>query len=202
MCEHCKYDIESEQFTRCIVCLRPTGPTRCLCHECDPPYSRAWCVGEREGALKEAINRYKYHSARAAVESLVDLLDNAIPLLPSDVQVVAVPTVRRHVRVRGFDHAALLARRFAHRRGLRYDTVLQRQGGARQQGASRSQRLAQARDAFTCEQSLSGTYLLIDDVYTTGATLQYASLALRDAGADEVYVSVLSRQTLEKLPHL
>mgnify|MGYP001552356004 CR=1 FL=1 len=155
---------------------------------------RAWCVGERSDALKVAINLYKYKSARAAVCPLVDLLDEVVPRLSADTRVVAVPTIAPHIRIRGYDHAALLAKHFAKRRGLSLSRELKRVGATHQQGSSRRQRLAQARIAFQCDAVDNVPYLLIDDVCTTGATLHYAAKALCDAGVSEVYVAVLSRQ--------
>lgn len=198
LCEYCKYDIISESFGRCIVCLGPAAPVSHLCGSCNEPYTRAWCVGERGEALKIAINLYKYKSARAAAAPLIDLLDHTVPYLPPATRVVAVPTITSHVRVRGYDHMKLIVKQFARRRGLHVEQALRRVGTVRQQGASRQQRLTQAKSAFQCDPVAPVPHLLVDDVCTTGATLHYAAKALRDAGASEVYVAVLSRQTLEK----
>ena len=198
LCEHCKYDITSEAFERCIACLGPTKPASNLCSLCRMPYARVWCVGERGDALKAVINLYKFHSTRAAAETFVDLLDQTIPLLPSQTRVVAVPTIATHIRRRGYDHMSLIAHLFAARRGLEVSHALLRVDHSHQQGASRRQRLEQAKRAFGFTSTEQVPHLLIDDVYTTGATVQYAAQALRSAGASEVYVAVLSRQPLEK----
>ena len=198
LCEYCKYDIVSDPYEHCIVCQRPVGVAMQLCMDCDEPYTRAWCVGERIDGLKATIDHYKYDSARATVNQLVDLLDSVVPHLPTETRIVAVPTIASHVRVRGYDHMALVAAGFAARRGLRVTHRLRRVGAEHQQGSTRSQRLAHARRAFRCDPVEPLTHLLIDDVYTTGATVHYAADALRDAGASEVWVAVLSRQPLEK----
>lgn len=198
LCEHCKYDIITEPFESCIVCLRPVAATMQLCRDCRVPYTRAWCVGKREGGLEAAINRYKYESARAGVAPLVDLLDETIPHLSPEVRVVAVPTIARHVRMRGYDHMALVVACFASRRKLKVSHALERVGTDHQQGSTRQQRLVHARRAFRCHPVDAVPHLLIDDVYTTGATLHYAARALLEAGASEVWIAVLSRQLLEK----
>jgi len=198
LCEHCKYDIVADSFERCIVCLHPTISRSQLCGSCREPYTLAWCVGERSQALKETVNLYKFKSARAAVAPLAELLDSIVPVLPLHTRVVPVPTIALHVRVRGYDHTALLARRFARHRGLRISRIWERSGTSRQQGSSRRQRLDQAKRAFRCRAAEPVPHLIIDDVYTTGATLHYAAKTLRDAGASEVYVAVLARQPLEK----
>ena len=198
LCEHCKYNITSEAFERCIVCLGLAKPSSNLCSSCRVSYARAWCVGERGDALKAVINLYKYHSTRAASETFVDLLDQTVPSLPPQTCIVAVPTINTHIRQRGYDHMALVARLFAARRGLMVSHALLRSDHSHQQGASRRQRLEQAKRAFGFTPVESVPHLLIDDVYTTGATVQYAAQALLSAGASEVYIAVLSRQPLEK----
>ena len=155
-------------------------------------------MGERGDALKAVINLYKYHSTRAAAETFVDLLDQTVPSLPPETHIVAVPTINAHIRRRGYDHMALVARLFAARRGLTLSHVLLRVDHSHQQGASRRQRLEQAKHAFSSTPTEPVPHLLIDDVYTTGATVHYAALALLDAGVPEVYIAVLSRQPLEK----
>lgn len=66
----------------------------------------------------------------------------------------------------------------------------------RQRGASRAQREQQAKTAFYANGVTPGaSYLLIDDITTTGATLRYASRALRDDGAAEVWVAVVAHQS-------
>lgn len=198
LCESCKYDIISEPFEHCLLCAGPARPKSQLCGRCRAPFERAWCVGERSESLKAAINLYKFESVRASACVLAELLHETIPVLDDDVRVVAVPTIAPHVRARGYDHAALLAKRFARRRGLAYRHALMRAETSHQQGSSRLARLAQAKRAFRAVDVAPVPYLLIDDVYTTGATAHYAAKTLRDAGATSVYVAVLARQPLEK----
>lgn len=199
LCDHCKYDIIYEPFGRCIVCLRPTNGRMHLCGDCTTPYIQAWCVGERRGALEELINHYKFNSARQAAVPLAELLDEVIPILPGRVCVIPVPTIASHVRQRGFDHISRVAKRFARMRRYAYRESLRRLDDSHQQGSSRSERIRQAKHAFSCEMlDPALDYLLVDDVYTTGATVHYAAKALRDAGARSVYIAAISRQPLEK----
>ena len=198
LCEHCKYDIINDPYDRCVVCGRPVATAANLCTRCHPPYSRAWCVGERAEALKSLMNVYKFDRARAGYWALADLLDATLPLLPPETVVVSVPTIAPHLRRRGYDHAWLVAKQFARLRHLTATQPLVRQTHVSQTGASRAQRIAQAKTAFACRPLNGGRYLLVDDVYTTGATLQWAAHTLLEAGATEVWVAVLSRQSLEK----
>lgn len=194
LCDYCKNDIICEPYSGCLACGRLAAPQTGLCSSCPVPFGRAWCAGERTGALKELINRYKFERARAAKTVIVDLLDAALPQLPKDTAIVPVPTIAPHIRQRGYDHMALVARGLARRRQLPYHPIVERASNAVQHGATRKVRLAQARLAFSCRPVPAGSYLLIDDIYTTGATLRFAARALLDAGATEVWAAVVARQ--------
>ena len=199
LCESCKYNIIEEPFGACIACNKPTSDIENLCRTCQQSYSRAWCVGVREGALKELINRYKFERARAASQPLADLLDATLPALPQDMIVVSVPTIAPHIRQRGYDHMARIARHLAKQRGLVCAPLVRRTSKTVQHGATRATRLKQAKNAFTVPFDCSGKHiLLIDDVCTTGATLEYAARSLREKGAADVWVAVISVQLLEK----
>lgn len=197
LCRNCKYNIIDESYDGCICCgsIALNG----LCVRCNVAFSRGWCVGEREDVLRSLIDVYKFYRARAAGFVLADLLDATLPQLPSDIIVTSVPTVSNHIRVRGYDHAAVIAKQFAGIRNLQYSPVLVRATKDRQRGASRTQRYEQAKRAFLLVNSLdsSKTYLLIDDVVTTGASLVYASEAMQKAGAKDIWVAVVARQPLQ-----
>ena len=198
LCGNCKYHITSEPYARCIVCLRPSHGDN-LCTKCRPGFELAWCVAERRDALTELIDGYKFDRRRAAYRPIADLLDASLPEFPDDLVVVPIPTVRQHVRQRGYDHARLIAKRFARLRHLRLRPLLSRASHHTQRGASRALRMKQAAEAFRVSGALdpSATYLLIDDVYTTGATRIYATRALKAAGARHVWIAIVARQTLD-----
>lgn len=193
LCSNCKYDIVSEPYGRCLNCDIVCN-TGAKCTTCIGPYTKAWCVGERRDTLRMLVDNFKFEHLREVATVSVELLDAALPHM-ADVTVVAVPTIPAHIRQRGFDHAKLLARGFARRRKLRFSPCLVRKTFTRQRGATKKQRQLQAKTAFGAKNVQKGaTYLLIDDIYTTGATLKYASQTLLDAGAAEVWIAVLARQ--------
>ncbi len=201
LCDNCKNNITIKRFSSCIACGKPVAQ-RGLCRRCRVPFTRAWCVGERTNALKVLINQYKFERARAAKNAIVDLLDATLPSLPDGVTIVPVPTIPPHIRHRGYDHMALVARGFARRRRLPYRTVVQRASNTVQHGTVRAVRLRQAKQAFECGDVPPGVYLLVDDVYTTGATVCYAADALLHAGATEVWVAVVSRQPFSRTANI
>ncbi len=104
--------------------------------------------------------------------------------LDADMKVVALPTIARHVRERGFDHMAKLAKAVASLSGLETAKVLVRGNNAVQVGASMEERQKQAKTAYIAKAGIDrdANYLLIDDVWTTGSSMMAAAKTLREAG--------------------
>lgn len=198
LCESCKYDIIQEPGDTCLLCGSPVATNR-GCGQCRSVVERTWYVGMRSGGLERLIDTYKFDNAKSAYAPLGDLLLATIPDLPPHTLVVPVPTIRSHIRQRGYDHTLLVAQYVAKRRGLVVKRLLCRQTGSVQRGADRKQRLLQAKIAFGVRHDLdiNTPCLLIDDVVTTGATMTYAALALRSAGATTVWAAAVARQPID-----
>lgn len=197
LCHDCKNNIVHEPFFGCILCAAPQISGICGIH--NSPISRAFTVGTRTGALKTLINRYKFEHTKAALYPLAELLDEALPLFPSSIELVPIPTVRSHIRERGYDHVDLLARQFSAIREIPIMRALRRQNNKTQHVVGKSERESQAKDAFTMRPGFSvqgKTLLLLDDIVTTGATLQAAAITLRNAGAI-VWVATLAYHPLD-----
>jgi ComF family protein len=198
LCENCKYDIEQDSIDACIMCMTPSQPG--ICKRCETSYSRAWFVGERTDALHDVIDALKFDRVIDAADTIASLLDARLPVLPASTVLVPVPTIRSHVRQRGYDHTLRIAKRLAKLRGLRIEQIIVRYNQRPQRGLSKKERLKQASETFFICGDIDQTvnYLVVDDVVTTNATLRYCAEALREAGASDVWVAVAARQPLDK----
>lgn len=198
ICVDCKYNIVCEIDPICIACRQPTTRNS-LCSKCQKYYSQAWTLGSKAEDLERIIYRYKFERIRGLGAEIADLLSQRIGILPQNVIVVPVPTIRSHIRQRGYDHALLIAQEVARRNNVEYQSVLGRRTSNKQRGASRAKRIAQAKQAFCLVEPVdqSKIYLIIDDVTTTGATLDYAAKTLVDAGASSVWVAVAMYQPID-----
>lgn len=199
LCDNCAYDIIHDGYDACLVCGKPSLSGVCQACAPDLPFSSAMCVAARSGVARRLLDEYKFERARAAAVTIAGLMHACYPDLPSGMIVTTIPTISSHIRQRGYDHAALLARRFVRLRGLEYRSLLERNTRVVQRGNGRQVRERQMQGAFACGQALGDRPVLVfDDIYTTGATLRAAASALAARTSGEVHVAVFVRQPLEK----
>lgn len=161
--------------------------------------TNAWAVGWRTEALRQLTNDYKFHSELNAAQILTLLLQKtlqrAAPELSFDA-IIYVPTVARHIRARGFDHMALVTKQLGMLLGVPLLTdVLVRLDNHVQHGSNRRerQRIVASLGVRSCAQP-PRSVLLIDDIWTTGATMQTAAALLRRVGVRRVYGLVVAVQ--------
>lgn len=139
-----------------------------------------------DGIAKDLIWKLKSGGAQAAAAVMAHHMANLVAK-DQDYLIVPVPTATSRVRQRGYDQAKLLARALARQTRQRYADCLARHGQAHQVGASRQARLSQIEGALRVKRRVQeARIVLVDDVTTTGATLESAALVLKQAGASHV----------------
>ena len=151
------------------------------------------------GTVRQAIHQFKYRHIKAMAAPLGRLLADYLRTYPllGDV-LMPVPLHPRRLRERGYNQAALLAKETGRLMGLPVDEVTllrQRDTITQAKTANAAERRLNVEDAFTCRKELSGErVLLIDDVCTTGATLDACAVALKTAGAGSVWGLTIARE--------
>lgn len=178
-----------------------------------PPFAQAVAFGEYAGSLRELLHLLKYEPMAPISERLAPMLAKrvvAMPDLPKNLVIVPVPMHSKHRRSRGIDHADSLAqaltkslRRQQRGRGMIFEhcnkALVRHRATELQAGLSFHERRTNLRGAFSVRQGrvakrINGhDVLLVDDIYTTGATARAASLALLRAGALSVRVATMGR---------
>jgi ComF family protein len=175
----------------CTECYTSEGPLQLS-------FSAAVSALLFEGWAARLVVIYKDQHEQRLAETCAALLDAAIPqqwLSWADAATY-IPADASKVRERGFDHMRLLCQHLARRLGLAWRDCLVKNASGDQRRLNREQRAENLAEAFshTGRQGIEGKrLLLIDDVYTTGATLHQAAAALLGAGAAEVRVATVCR---------
>jgi ComF family protein len=147
------------------------------------------------------LHELKYRGRRRAARRLAEELLESIAvtrLLTRDAVLVPVPLHPRRRRERGFNQSELLATELARRTGLRVApaALVRRRDTSPQAGLTAAARRANVAGAFAVRQRarVSGRpVVLVDDVFTTGATARGCARVLREAGASEVRVLTVAR---------
>jgi ComF family protein len=185
LCKACTHQLTVLQ-ERCYRCLKlSAGAFTCPACRVASNLYRVRAGAAYSGVAKKLVWKLKSAGAQAAAQSMAARL---LPLAGTskELLVVPVPTATNRVRGRGYDQAKLLARELSRQARLPYLDCLMRSGHTHQVGALRHQRLSQLDGAFRVKdlQKIRGKHiLLVDDVLTTGATLEAAAAVLRAAGA-------------------
>ena len=150
-----------------------------------------------EGIGEFLLRGLKFERVFAAAAVMGTLLAEMKPSLPQDVVIVPVPTATSRVRLRGYDQSVLIARELSRKITLPYAELLERHGQQRQTGSGRRERQKQLEGAFKLapRKQLPKAVLLVDDVLTTGATLEAAAQAFQGAGVNYIYAIVFARAT-------
>ena len=181
----------------CFYCGRPTlrGATCVSCRAKTPLAAISARTVYTNPLAKQLLWKLKFDRSRAAAIDVANCLMTALPAINSKTIIVPVPTANRRVRARGYDQAVLIARHLAKLSGLPYRQSLVRLSGKEQKGAGRDQRFAQQQAALMVARPAlvhGHQILLVDDVVTTGATLEAAALALHRAGAAKISAVVFA----------
>jgi predicted amidophosphoribosyltransferase len=154
------------------------------------------CVGSLEPPLSRCISLYKDAGERRLGAVLGEMLAGALGAWAGWPDgVVAVPPSTAALRMRGFDHTAAIAERVALSLGVPVVHALESAGARDQRTLGRTARQANVEGAFiaTAGAELPPRLVLVDDVMTTGATLDAAAAVLLAAGAEVVRVGAVAR---------
>jgi ComF family protein len=204
ICDDCLSKVAYIKPTICRVCGKPRDKYFAgdLCEDCSKegmPFEIARSVVLYDGVIKEAIHKFKFEGKKALSpilgRFLVEHLDRGeIPVKKIDV-VIPLPLSRKRFRQRGYNQTELLAKEISGHYSIDVDisSLKKVKDITPQFELSRVNRLLNIKGAFSCSPLTGKNVLLIDDIYTTGATVREASGSLKAAGAKSVYVLTLAR---------
>lgn len=218
LCWLCQMPLQIARHGLCSLCLRglpplpllcprcglPAGTTRVACGRCQrkpPAWQALVCVNDYRSPFSEWVNQLKFSHitalrvmlARLLLLSWLDVWRHGRVVRPD--LLLPVPLHWRRRWQRGYNQSALLAAPLAHWLQCEWRDGLSRQRrGALQHQLTARQRRINLRDAFRLEMAVQGRHIaLLDDVITTGSTVDEISRLLLAQGAASVQVWCLCR---------
>lgn len=203
LCEDCRSGLPGLSGPRCVRCQESLDDPRTqLCRACGTSiggFTVARALGPYEGGWGELIRALKFEGERLIARFLSGRLAAYLaeegPFGRID-SITYVPMTGPDRRARGFNQAQLLARGVGKRTSLPvYRTLRKIRRTPPQAGLSAREREKNLHGAFSLIKSGTGKgrILLVDDIYTTGATVQECSQILRSGGYESVYVLTVAR---------
>ncbi len=202
ICSSCQSSLPRVMPPLCPKCGRPQ-PSGILCPSCVS--WRAEIDGIRspfrfDGVMRQAIHQLKYRNLRALAAPLAQLLNDYLSTNPVPGEVLMpVPLHRKRLRGRGYNQSSLLTRELGKLIKLPVVSdclIRQRHAPPQARTSTVEERLSNVADAFSCrdDRLQNKQVLLIDDVATSGATLDACAAALKAAGATSVWGLALARE--------
>lgn len=206
ICHFCKKGVHKISGETCIHCGRGVG--RCACANEEQALSRSVAVFYYEGSIKEAIQRLKFQNCPETAKILAKFQLEKVLDIYADKNfdlVVSVPMHSKKERLRGYNQSELLASflstwlqiPFANKALKKVKNHIPlHQLSARERRKEIENTFASGKDE---KELIEKKILLVDDVYTTGATMEECAKALRLIGAKEVSGIVIAATNLNKV---
>ena len=191
----------------CAACGRRCESDTVACERCEtrlagamplhgqgpPGIDRAWSSAPYEGVARDLVGALKFRRLLPVAELMADRVHALVPSELFGGGMVPVPPAPLRTMRRGFDPAGEFAVALAERLDARLTPCLARRGGGRQTGKRRGQRIGRPPRIHAAGPA-PRSVLLVDDVFTTGATLSACARALRGAGAARVVAITFARR--------
>lgn len=201
LCSRCTASVKIiDQEKVCPLCGIPQ-PASEICPECktySPAFTAVRSWGLYEGPLREAIHHLKYQSDLGISEDLAKPLSHLLHELRWQVDLISpVPLSQQRMRSRGYNQSSIIARWVAQANGIPFQpaALIRSRDTISQVGLSGEERRKNVTGAFVSNEEIvrGKSILIVDDVTTTGATMQACSLALNERGARQIYGLTLAR---------
>jgi ComF family protein len=207
ICGTCKEKLHYIKEPRCKKCSKPIElEEKEYCNDCNRKnfkFIKGYSVWVYDDAMKHSISEFKYHGkkehAKFYIQEVVMHYGETIKKISPDV-IVPIPIHRSKYLERGYNQADILARGIG--RELNFpvlsDLLIRNKKTLPQKQLSDKERLLNLREAFDFNNKVSGScnnkinrVLLVDDIFTTGSTIEACTNVLKANGIDDVYFITL-----------
>lgn len=200
LCPQCQTMFEVSNSNICLICGRRVR-SKGVCYQCRisrPNFDQLRSLYDYKGAVRGAIHRLKYDNDMGLAEIMADQLIEFYRTQRWQVDmIIPVPLFENKQIERGYNQSALLAIPMSLKLGIKYrsNAIIRIKNTKSQVGLSEAERWKNMSDAFMANPHVvnNKTILIIDDVTTTGATMNSVALAARKAGAKAIYCLTFAR---------
>ncbi|EAR60840.1 ComF family protein [Neptuniibacter caesariensis] len=200
ICPDCYKDLPRIQHC-CSTCALPFSsevPATTQCGQClkkQPTFDKVHALFHYKFPIDPVISQLKYEHKTQFVDVLSQLLNTSLPELNGVEAIIPVPLSKSSFRDRGFNQTELLARKLSKSRKIPIDCklVTKVRETEHQMGLPKEQRKKNLKDAFFCRPNNYKHIALIDDVMTTGTTLEELSRTIKASGVEKVTCLVIAR---------
>ena len=195
-CDNCADDIRPLQANLCRRCLNP--PSRCECHAITPEYERAFAPFCYAGTVRNALLNLKDEKNGGLARYFAKQICDCIAASGDDIHfdcVMFVPMHRKRKRERGFNQSELIAENVAEILGIPIDkqTLTQIKPSKTQHLLSPAERRDNVTGAYSAAPCDYENVLLIDDIITTGCTMNSCAAGLKAAGVGRIYCAAAAK---------
>lgn len=191
----------------CVICGEFVSPSKILCRDCEEKLMEGpiplvektkWCTvyfyGRYESILRDVILAYKNAGHWRLHEILARTLTETIRRYNVSFSTLTwVPSSFKALEERGFDTMGMIAKAVSKALNVECVPLIDSTSSTNKRGMTRKERIESVREAFVIRKKTKGSVALIDDVYTTGSTIQECSKLLLQAGADRIVAYCIAR---------
>ena len=198
LCADCFNKIKKTDGQRCQICLDRIN-TQGLCQSClnkRPFYTRLYSPYVYDSTIKNLILKFKSGNNPYLKDYLSQIAFDNIPkeILDNCSLITNVPCSEFKRKKRGYDQAQLIAKELSEKTHIPYKEALYRLNAEKTAKLNRTNREKTIEERYSfCLNVYGETVLLVDDVCTTGTTLNYCAEQLKKAGAKEVFCFTIAR---------
>jgi len=202
ICDSCRKELDLEdKLNRCKFCGTKLFDKNRVCLECDKDkkyYEELIFFSEYKDVLKNKILAYKFNDKKYLKDFFAEELSRYLLNLEADY-IIGVPISTKRMRERGYNQTNLVAKKLGQILNIKYvsDILIKTGDTVHQSGLSKTERKINIKNSFKvadkydiCDKKI----LLIDDIFTTGATVNECSKMLKKAGAKKVIVATILRK--------
>ena len=205
LCKGCFSNIEKNLGPKCTICDEPFSAKSANSHICgrclkEPPYfNRAYSLFLYNGAIEALIKGFKYRKDFSCLNALITLCKKEKVLEHfKDVHVILpVPLHRNKLKKRGFNHSYLIAKRLFPTKKVASNLVIKIVDNKPQMSLPAKKRAENIKGVFLIEDKTYlkkyKNYLIVDDIMTTGATVNEVAKVLKRGGASKIFVLTIAR---------